>query len=476
MIVGREIEISKLKSLVEKSKRSEFYAVYGRRRVGKTYLVREAFNNNFAFYHTGLANADMHDQLEAFHNSLRQYGSNVKVRPKNWLQAFHQLEILLNQSADKRKVVFIDELPWFDTPRSKFLSALEYFWNGWASARNDIVLIVCGSATSWIIDNLILNYGGLHNRLTGRILLEPLCLGECEQMARTKGIGWSRKDIVEAYMIVGGIPYYWDFFQKSKSLAQNVDNLFFNPTGELFLEFQALYKSLFRNASAHITIVETLSKVQAGMSREDILINSGIHDSGKFNKVLQDLEYCGFIRKYSTIDKKRKDSIYQLIDNYTLFYYRYIAENSHNDKHYWSSSLESSRHSAWSGLAFERVCMQHIEQIKIALGISGVITNVYSWRTKQTSEHPAAQIDILIDRKDNIINLCEAKFTSSPYIMTKKDEEDVLKRVAVFKQSTQTRKTIQTILITTLAPIDNTHLNTIDNVVTMDKLFALPIL
>lgn len=471
MLIGRKEESGKLKALL-KSDKSEFVAVYGRRRVGKTYLIRETFNYKFAFQHSGLAKGGLREQLQEFQNSLRLSGYQRKSAPKNWYEAFHQLEELLSESADERKVVFIDELPWLDTPRSNFVSALEHFWNGWASARRDIVLIVCGSATSWIMDKIILDYGGLHNRLTQRILVSPFSLGECEKFAESMDIVLDRKSLVEAYMIMGGIPYYWGFLQKGQSLAQNIDRLFFAPNGELYLEFLALYRSLFKNSKLHTAIVEIMGKEGTGITRADIIRKSKLSDNSKFDVALRELEYCGFIRKYNPIDKKKKSMLYQLIDNYTLFYYKYIAENSNNDEHFWSTELNTPRHSSWAGLAFERVCMQHIPQIKKALGISSVLTNVYSWLTPKTDEHEGAQIDLLIDRNDNVVNICEARFSQEPYILTAKDEADLLRRRSVFKLVTGISKGLHLTLLTTYPLVENAHSHILQNVVTMEELFG----
>ncbi len=471
MIVGRKEESARLKALLQ-STQSEFVAVYGRRRVGKTYLIRETFNYRFAFQHTGIYNASLHEQLIEFQSSLRMYGLKRQSRLRTWREAFEQLQELVAALPDEKKVIFIDELPWMDTAKSGFVSALEHFWNAWASARKDIVLIVCGSATSWIMDKIILNYGGLHNRLTGRILLQPFTLGECELFAQAQQLTMSRKDIVEAYMVMGGIPYYWSFLQRGLSLAQNIDRLFFQPTGELYLEFQALYASLFKNSSLHIAIVEALGKSRMGLLRQDILDSAKIMDSGAFSKALNELEYCGFIRKYNAIDKKRKEAVYQLIDSYTLFYYQYICTNKYNDRNFWSSTLLSNRHHSWAGVAFERVCLLHIRQIKRALGIEGVLTNVYSWQTKPTDEYPGAQIDLLIDRQDGIINLCEAKFSSMPYCMTKEDSDALVRKQAVFMHHTRLSKAVHPILLTTYPPMENQYLYSVQAVITMDELFG----
>lgn len=470
MLVGREYESDRLRSLLDSDK-SEFVAVYGRRRVGKTYLIRETFNYHFAFQHSGLSGGNMQQQIDEFRNSMMLSGWKEKKRPENWYDAFHQLAELLAASKDDKKVVFIDEMPWMDTPRSNFISALEHFWNGWASARKDIILIVCGSATSWIMDKVILDHGGLHNRLTNRIFLQPFTLRECEQMANLQGIVLSRKELLEIYMIMGGIPYYWSYLQRGMSMAQNIDRLFFNPKGELYLEFDALYASLFKNSQLHIAVVAALAGCKRGLSREEILTATSLTDNGKFDKALRDLEYCGFIRKYNMIDKKSKGALYQLMDNYTLFYYHFIRNNEHNDQHFWSNSQGKPIHLSWTGLGFERVCMQHVDQIKAALGVSGVLTNVYSWRTVKTDEHPGVQIDLLIDRSDNVINLCEAKFSADYYTFVQEDEADLLLRQSVFRLVTKTKKSIHPLLITTHGLTPNRYSGIIQNVVTVDDLF-----
>lgn len=270
---------------------------------------------------------------------------------------------------------------------------------------------------------------------------------------------------------MGGIPYYWSYLQRGMSMAQNIDRLFFNPKGELYLEFDALYASLFKNSQLHIAVVAALAGCKRGLSREEILTATSLTDNGKFDKALRDLEYCGFIRKYNMIDKKSKGALYQLMDNYTLFYYHFIRNNEHNDQHFWSNSQGKPIHLSWTGLGFERVCMQHIDQIKAALGISGVLTNVYSWRTVKTDEHPGVQIDLLIDRSDNVINLCEAKFSADYYTFVQEDEADLLLRQSVFRLVTKTKKSIHPLLMTTHGLTPNRYSGIIQNVVTMDDLF-----
>ena len=472
MLIGRKKEKEQLLSALH-SEQSEFIAVYGRRRVGKTYLIREAYDYHFAFQHAGLANSNMQKQLKNFKASLQKVGMKKIPSITCWLDAFFALEQWLETCQEERKIIFLDELPWMDTPRSDFVSALEHFWNGWATTRKDIVLIVCGSATSWIIEKIINNHGGLHNRLTKRILLQPFTLKECEEFAQSHGLGMSRMQMMEAYMIMGGIPYYWNFLQKGQSLAQNIDRLFFNKEGELKDEFDMLYASLFKSPENYIKVITALGEKKAGMTREEIISQTSMSDSGTLTKILKELEWCGFIRKYNVLGKKVKSAIYQLIDNYTLFYFRFIRRNENNDENFWSSSINSSLYHNWCGLSFERICLLHIPQIKQKLGIQGILSNTYSWSAKSNEELglPGVQIDMLIDRSDQVVNLCEMKYATSGYSLTKDEEMKLRNRLEVFRTTTQTTKAIHLTMITTYGLTPNIHSGIIQNEVTMDDLF-----
>ena len=322
MIIGRKEEQKILLSAAQ-SEYSELIAVYGRRRVGKTYLIRETFGYKFTFQHTGLANAKTKDQLFSFAISLRDAGYDDCPIPQSWLEAFSLLSHFLKNSTDEKKIVFLDELPWMDTPRSNFISAFEHFWNGWASARKDIVLIICGSATSWIINKVINDHGGLHNRVTQRIALQPFTLHECEMFAQNRGLEMNRYQIAECYMVLGGIPFYWSMLEKGLSLAQNIDKIFFSRNGKLSNEFNLLYASLFKSPEQYIDVVTALGHKKVGMTREEIMTAIDKPSNGTLSKVLDELEYCGFIRKYSGYGKKTKQAIYQLVDNYTLFYFKF---------------------------------------------------------------------------------------------------------------------------------------------------------
>ena len=239
MLIGREKEQGVLAEAFQADE-SRFVAVYGRRRVGKTYLIRESMGSRFTFQHTGYYGGKLMDELFEFCASLREYGLKDFAKPRNWLEAFELLKELIRRSTEKRKVIFLDELSWMDTRGSDFIMALEGFWNGWASARKDILLIVCGSVTSWMLNKIIHNKGGLYNRLSCRIHLQPFSLKECERYIQARNIVMNRHQILECYMIMGGIPFYWSFLEKGFSLPQNIDRIFFAKDAPLEHEFDYL--------------------------------------------------------------------------------------------------------------------------------------------------------------------------------------------------------------------------------------------
>ena len=471
MFIGREKEICTLQQAYD-SEYSEFVVVYGRRRVGKTFLVREKFNYNFTFQHSGLANEKTSQQLISFGDSLKKYGLQNATTPVTWFDAFHQLEALITESKDTKKVVFIDEMPWMDKPRSHFVSALEHFWNGFASARKDILLIICGSATSWMIKNVFMNRGGLHNRVTKRIHLHPFTLHECEEYAIARNLAFSRYELLTCYMVMGGIPYYWAALQKGLSADQNIDALFFGPDADFRTEFDELYASLFFHPEAYINIISTLGQKRIGMTRNELIKEGKIKSNGKLTSILRDLENCDFIRSYQAFGKTKNDSIYQLTDNYTLFYFKFIKNNPVHNAHFWINSIGTGIRNAWEGLAFEQVCFAHIPQIKQKLGIGGVVTKESSWRV-QTNEElgPGAQIDMLIERSDHVINICEIKFASEEYLIDKEYDLKLRWKRGRFARTTKTKSGLQLTMITTMGLVPNGYANEIQSQVTADDLF-----
>jgi AAA+ ATPase superfamily predicted ATPase len=467
-IIGREKEQKRLQDLYHSDK-AEFIAIYGRRRIGKTFLIRQLFENKLVFDLTGLAKANTIEQLVNFTLSLNRATKTENKVPQTWLFAFENLISLLKNLPKERKVIFIDEISWLDTPRSNFLTALEHFWNGWACGRSDIMLIVCGSATSWIMNKLINNHGGLHNRLTANIYLQPFTLHETELYLRSNKCDYSLYDISECYMTMGGIPYYLSRMDNSLSISQNIDNLFFAENAELKNEFQNLYASLFKNYADYIKIVEALSTKAKGLTRQELEKITGFASGGGLTVILKNLEYCGFIRAYNAFGKKKYEQLYQLLDAYTLFYFNYLEKNKYNDSSFWSNSINTPQHYAWAGYAFEILALQHIAEIKQALGISGVQSNVSTWRSENST--PAAQIDLLIDRKDGIINLCEIKFSMKEYTIDKDYEENLRNKIFTFKDETKTKKGVHLLMLTTYGLTRNKYSSIARKEVTLADLF-----
>ena len=469
-MVGRIAEQAELRALLDNSE-SVFAAVYGRRRVGKTYLVRKTFGNHFAFDHVGLSSGKMSDQLESFRNSLIAHGHRKCPVLKSWIGAFEELKKLLDRGKSTKKIVFIDELPWMDTSKSRFIPAFEHFWNSWAAWRADIVLIVCGSATSWLLNKVINSKGGLHNRVTKRIRLEPFTLAECEQLSAEKGLALDRHQIAECYMVFGGVAYYWSLLEKGLSVAQNIDRLFFSQNGALRGEYQELYKSLFRVPEPYERIVCALGTRKVGMTRSAVAEAAGLNDNGALTKYLEELEQCGFVRKYLAFGKIGKDALFQLVDNFTLFYFCFRTAIQRGAENYWLEKLDAQSHVVWTGLAFERVCLLHVQQIRIALGISGVATNVCSWSGADENGR-RAQIDLLLDRNDRVITLCEMKFADEAYALTKKDIESLRHKRAAFRFATGTRRAVHLTMVTAEGLEHNSYRNEIQRELTLDDLFV----
>ena len=468
-IIGREHEIKKLQDLF-KSKKSEFVAVCGRRRVGKTFLIRETFKNNFFFDLAGLAESNTKEQLVNFNISLNKVGEGEFPKAKSWLYAFEQLITAISKSKDKRKIIFIDEIPWLDTPCSGFITALEHFWNGWACARKDVFLIVCGSATSWIINKLINNHGGLHNRITASIFLEPFTLKECEKYLKSQKIKFTQYQIAECYMVMGGIPFYLSKIEKELSLSQNIDNMFFAKNAELKNEFQNLYKSLFKESEDYIKIVEVLSKKSKGLTRKEISKATKISTGGGLTTALQNLENCCFIRSYSAFGKSKRDTLYQIIDSFTLFYFKYLENSNYKNTNFWTNSENTPQRNTWAGFAFEILALQHIDEIKRALSIAGIQSAVSSWRSAEDTK-PAAQIDLIIDRNDHIIDLCEIKFSKSKFAIDKDYDEKLREKLVSFMTENKTEKAIHLLMLTTYGVTKNKYYGTIQKEITLSDLF-----
>ena len=458
-IIGRKREKDSLMQCLM-SKRPEFVVVYGRRRVGKTYLVREYFNKQFSFYATGLTDEKTKGQLRGFQASLNEYGDEDKSIPKDWFEAFTRLRKLLEsdkvyrEPVNNKRVIFLDELPWMDTAKSDFKSALDYFWNSWASAQEDLVLIACGSATSWIITNLLTDKKGFHNRVTRRIHLAPFSLAECEKLFEFNDIVMPRNQMIESYMVFGGIPHYLNLLDQRLSLAQNINELCFKEYGYLHNEYYNLFHSLYDKPEKHMAILEALAR------------NKDVGGGSILTKDLRELEECGFIRKFSNFSKGESESLYQLIDPFTLFSIRFIQNKKFDS---WNEYINSPGYNSWRGNSFEIVCLNHIDQIKTSLGISGIETNEFAWRS--TKAEKGAQIDLIISRKDGVINLCEMKYTNEEYSLDADEYEKIQNRMVQFQKETGAKEAIHITLICGNGYKQSKYSGIVQNLIIGDDLF-----
>ena len=470
-MIGRKSEIGVLRKAME-SGESEFVAVYGRRRIGKTYLINEFFNSEFAFHVAGIENSGRREQLDLFRLTLKSKGYKCP-RLNSWLEAFFELENYLSSLPSGKKVVFLDELPWFDTPKSGFLAAFENFWNGWATSRKDILLVICGSATTWIIDKVLRSRGGLYNRVTKRIPLSPFTLSECEAYASLRGLGYSRPDLCEIYMALGGVAYYWSKLEPGKTVAENFDAMFFGSSAELRDEYLCLFSSTFKFSALHSEIIAMLEAVGHGVSREEIRRGFKREVSGSvLSGTLSELEACGFIRGFGGYGKRKKEIVYQLVDHYTLFFHRFLKDYHSKNECFWSRNYRSPMLNAWRGLAFERVCMTHIKEIKAALGISGIAADVYSWIYRGKGEDdPGVQIDLLLDRADNAVDICEMKYSGDAYVMTREESVKIKRRADVFSREVGGRKSIRVVMITACGVKRGVNAGCYQAEVMLDQLF-----
>lgn len=462
--------MASLKSYYD-SGRAEFVALYGRRRVGKTYLVNEFFGSHFAFSITGVIDGEKSEQIASFVQGLRNIGYSGRV-PKTWMDAFYELQKLLEQSiiSGERCVLFIDELPCFDTPKAGFVRALGHFWNSWAQTHKEVMLIVCGSATSWMIKNIIDNHGGLHNRITHEMHLHPFNLHETELMLHSRNVLWDRLSIMQIYMALGGIPYYLEMLQPTDSVASALDRLFFGNDAMMSDEYDRLFKSLFKDPTPYMDILRVLARAKQGITRDEILTQTKMTDNGHFSEYMMNLVKCDFIRYYYVKSKKIKknDGLYQLTDMFVIFYNTFVTQPV-TDEHYWSMHINTPQINNWNGLSFERVCMLHIPQIKQALGIDRIGVEYYSWRSKNSTEK--AQIDLLLERADRIINLCEIKYSIKEYTIDKDEDLKLRNRQGTFIEETGTRYAVIPILISTFGMKTNMYSGGIYQQITMDDLF-----
>jgi uncharacterized protein len=477
-LIGREIEIKILLDALD-SPDAELVAVYGRRRVGKTHLIETVYGKNIIFEFTGANGVAIPTQLENFsltaQTAFRLNLAAPLAIPQNWLQAFRLLINLLeaNTSTDKR-VVFLDEFPWLDSKKSGFLAAFDHFWNSWASKQRNLVVIICGSAASWMIQNIVRNKGGLHNRITQRIRVEPFTLYETALFLKSKYSNLTQYDILQLYMVTGGVPHYLKNIRAGESTTQIIDRLCFTKDGGLYNEFKDLYPALFGKADKHIAVIRCLADKLSGLTRNEILDICQFKSGGTISTILNELEEANFITAYVPFGKNAKDAIFKLTDEYSLFYLKFIENSRVKGAGTWEKKATGQSWISWRGFAFENICLKHIMPIKKALGISGIYTEESVWRYTPKANETGVQIDLLIDRQDNCVNLCELKFYKTEFVLEKADSDNLETKRQVFINKTGCKKTVFITLLTTFGAKRNAYyLQTVQNQLSMGVFFEV---
>lgn len=465
---------TKLMQQLLQTRKSSFVAVTGRRRIGKTYLIDEVYKKHICLRVTGIQNADINTQIINFTQKVAEYsGKQIVTPPNNWQEAFTLLrEYLKSLSKRKKQVIFLDELPWMATKRSGFIEMLAHLWNDYLSKETHFILVICGSATSWITQKIVNSKGGLHNRITQQIHLKPFTLAETRAFLQSKGIQLVSNSVAEIYMAMGGVPFYLEQLQKGESVAQAIARICFSKEGVLKNEYQNLYKALFENAENHEAIVATLAKAQNGLSRKEILKKAKIEAGGPYTRAMNDLIESGFVREITPFGKRKRGAVYRLLDEYSIFYHKFIRPNKTKDEKIWTTISQSQSYRIWSGLTFENLCLRHIEEIKNALGISGIYTEYDAYRQQGTTNKTGFQIDLIIDRKDDAINLCECKFYQSNFTIDKAYATKIRQRKQAFLDDTKTKKNIFNTWITNYNLIQNEHyFDVVDQELTIEDLF-----
>lgn len=480
-IIGRDEEIRILDDLF-KSNKSEFLAIYGRRRIGKTFLIRRFFEHKKTIFFnvTGTKKGKLLKQIEHFTKRIGEvfYQGAPLQAEKNWDKAFEMLTQAIRSAKNKKIVLFLDEFPWMATKNSKLLETLDYYWNQYWSFDDRIKLIICGSAASWIIEKIVHNKGGLHNRITRNIQLEPFNLNETKQFLHSIEVDLNNKQILQLYMAIGGVPYYLSKVERGMSATQIIERLAFRKKSFMLEEFDLLFASLFNDPDLYKTMVEIISTKRYGIGQQTLLKKMGKSLEGKRGlEMLRALESSGFI--VGVRPKKRKGIYYRILDEYTLFYLRWIKPIKRTllekslTKGYWEKTEASPAWSSWAGYTFESVCQKHLPQISKALQLSPTsIPGDWRYIPAKNSNENGAQVDLLFDRDDDVITLCEIKYTDNPFVLDKKYAEILKNKEQVYIKQEKTNKQIFWCLISANGLEKTVYSEKmIHNVVTLDNLF-----
>ena len=472
-LIGRKEEKATFKHCLGSSE-SNLIALYGRRRVGKTFLVRQYFQSKIKFEVAGLHNRDMKEQLREFAKALTKHGwQEASIHtPTNWKGAFDMLERFLDSlKRNGKKVVFLDELPWFDTPRSNFLAVFENFWNSYCTKRNDIICVICGSAASWMIKKVLKNKGGLHNRVSEKIRLTPFNLKEVQLFLKEKGVKWSPYDIAQLYFTTGGVPHYLNAVRKGESVIQFVNRACFTKDGILADEYKILFSSLFDDSDKHYRIIEALNDKKSGLTRQQLIKKTKLSSGGTLSTALNELEESGFIEKIIPFQHKETKALYKLVDFFTIFYLKFMKSQTTQRGRNWNNITKSQAWISWSGLAFERLCFAHIPQLKRALKLEAIECTIAPWIG--ANEKEGAQIDLLVDRADRVVNVCEIKFSNGDFTIDKQYAKKLRNKLQIFSSLPgNKRKNLFLTMITTFGLAQNEYsLELVQSEVTLEDLF-----
>ena len=469
-MIGRNKECKELKRTMEEGT-AQLVIVIGRHKVGKTYLIDTFFQKNYAFYMIGVQNFTKEETLSAFAMQLSKYSGRPCPKLENWFDAFWGLADYLDTcSMDEKLVVFFDEMPWMAEPASDFMKALELFWGIYAEKHDNLVFIACGSVTSWMTEKVFHNRGGMFRRCTCRLDVKPLRLGEVEELLQSRGIYLPRQEIARGYMILGGIPEYWKHLDKEMSLSQNIDKLFFSEGGVMRDEVLELYGVVSSRSDDYLSVVGQLSQKRSGLTQEELAKKVKLTGTDDLARILKDLRLCGLVREAFVFGRGINKPVYQLADFYTAFYFHFVHGKVFA-RNFWGRSIHLPGREAWEGLAFEQLCLAHEELIERVLGID-MLAYPSTWSTKgdASKEMHDAEVDLVLDREDNTINLCEIKFWNDVHTISKDMEDTLRRKMEAFREATGTKKALQVVMITPYGV--NTGVNSIvSRQVTLDDLF-----
>lgn len=471
-MIGRGLQIEQLNEALNSSK-SSFIAITGRRRVGKTYLIDEVYKKNICLRVTGIQDGDLKAQLVNFTEKISEYSNKpIFAIPQNWQETFlHLKSYLKTLSKNKKQVIFLDELPWMNTAKSGFIQLLAHLWNDFLSKESHFILVICGSSTSWITQKIVNDKGGFHNRLTHHIKLNPFTLSETKHFLHSKNIKLTDSSVAEIYMIMGGIPFYLENIKQGESPTVSTERMCFLEGGILKNEYGNLYKAIFDSPVNHEAIIEALANSKQGLTREDIINKTKIKSVGSYQRAIEELLISGFVVEEYPFGRKKRGTIYRLVDEFSVFYHKFIKNNRKNQAGIWQILSNSQAYKIWSGYAFESLCIKHVSEIKKAMGVQNVYAETSSYRHVGDKTEDGFQIDLIIDRKDAVINLCECKFYESTFEITKKYASQLKLRKSAFRIATNTKKNIFITLISNHPIKENEHsLESIDVRITVSDL------